>query len=38
MKTNYDTIPNVVDIYKQKLMDLYYAVDDNPRLHGIVPC
>jgi len=28
MRTNYENIPNVMDIYKQKLIDLFYCVDD----------
>ncbi len=27
-----------MDILKQKLLDLFYLVEDSPRLHGIVPC
>jgi len=27
-----------MDVLKQKLLDLFYLVEDNPRLHGIVPC
>lgn len=38
MRTNYEGLLNVVDVYKQKLLDLYYAVDDNPKLHGVHPC
>eukprot|EP01017_Pseudomicrothorax_dubius_P037324 TRINITY_DN5459_c0_g4_i1.p1 TRINITY_DN5459_c0_g4~~TRINITY_DN5459_c0_g4_i1.p1 ORF type:complete len:950 (-),score=187.80 TRINITY_DN5459_c0_g4_i1:961-3810(-) len=37
MKTHYD-VPNVMDIFKQKLLDLFYCVDDSPRLHGFLPC
>lgn len=27
-----------MDILKQKLLDLFYLVEDSPKLHGIVPC
>ena len=31
-------IPNIMDVLKQKLLDLFYLVEDNPKLHGVVPC
>lgn len=34
---SYDT-PNVVDVVKQKLLDLFYCVEDSKQMHGIVPC
>jgi hypothetical protein len=37
MRLEYD-VPNIMDILKQKLLDLFYLVEDNPRLHGVVPC
>lgn len=30
--------PSAIDMLKQKLYDLYYAVEDNPRLHGVTMC
>ncbi|KRX09647.1 hypothetical protein PPERSA_09317 [Pseudocohnilembus persalinus] len=40
MKASFDASlrNSAIDILKQKLVDLYYAVDDNPRLHGVHMC
>ncbi|EAR83930.2 hypothetical protein TTHERM_00773400 (macronuclear) [Tetrahymena thermophila SB210] len=38
MRTQYEGIKNFVDVAKQKLLDIYYSVDDINRLHGITPC
>lgn len=37
MKIHYD-VPNIMDILSQKLLDLFYLVEDLPRIHGILPC
>jgi hypothetical protein len=31
-------IENIMDIIKQKLIDLFYLVEDLPRVHGVIPC
>lgn len=38
MRYDYPNALSIVDVYKQKLLDLWYAVEDNPRLHGITMC
>jgi len=37
MRIAYDIV-NILDVLKQKLLDLYYLVEDSPKLHGILPC
>ena len=34
---NYE-IENLVDLYKQKFIDLFYSVEDSLHLHGVLPC
>ena len=38
MKVNYDSILNPADLYKQKLLDLFYFVEDCEKLHGVMFC
>lgn len=38
MNKRYEGIKNFIDVAKQKLLDVYYAVGDLTRLHGITPC
>lgn len=40
MNTSFDLSlrTKAIDIFKQKLYDLYYAVEDNPKLHGVCIC
>lgn len=38
MKVNYDNVLNPTDLYKQKLLDLFYFVEDSDKLHGVTIC
>lgn len=38
MKVNYDNVINPTDLYKQKLLDLFYFVEDSEKLHGVTFC
>jgi hypothetical protein len=37
MRVQYE-LPNITHVLSQKLLDLFYLVEDLPRIHGIVPC
>lgn len=39
MKVNYDSVlSHPADLYKQKLVDLFYFVEDCEKLHGVTFC